>query len=432
MDVFLYPSLPSAAWDAVLRTGCQFDLITERGLYRDVRKAMMGGVCAVFQPHSDANFEGLESFDPALPTKRLMYLDINSMYPDAMTKALPVTSGWAESLPDSDSDRLEWLHKVLNQEDPLNDSEGVCYLLFVDYDFPEELHDKIDWPPPARLAVTSADVGPYTKEAVGNRPASEKLIPFLGMHKAEGIHSKRLAFLRNHLGARIWKLHRAWSFETDNCLRSFMVNAYQRRRELKEAGRDLEQGFEKLSINSIYGKTVQNQEKYRNTTHYFDAMSFSRAQADRRVADFSVEIMERGVFMGSVSRVRTSRKNFNRSPLQVGWAVLELSKLKIGVQYWMGVKAALPRVVPILTDTDSMLLEIIGECNPTQLLAEANLTLPVEFDLLGDLDAKDFEDAVSSEALERLKELQGRLAVDWGLCRTSAPTGSCSPWFAWR
>ncbi|CAE7512517.1 unnamed protein product, partial [Symbiodinium sp. CCMP2456] len=100
---------------------------------------------------------------------------------------------------------------------------------------------------------------------------------------------------------------------------------------------------------------------------------FSRAQADRRVADFSVEIMERGIFMGSVSRVRKSPKNFNRSPLQVGWAVLELSKLKIA--------------------------------------CSQNLTLPVEFDLLGDLDAKDFEVEVSPEALEKLKELQGRMGA---------------------
>ena len=55
------------------------------------------------------------------------------------------------------------------------------------------------------------------------------------MHVAEGIHSTRLAFLRNHLGARIWRLRRAWSFATRRTLQSFVESAYQRRRELKEA-----------------------------------------------------------------------------------------------------------------------------------------------------------------------------------------------------
>ncbi|CAE7839764.1 unnamed protein product, partial [Symbiodinium necroappetens] len=261
------------------------------------------------------------------------------------------------------------------------------YLLFVDYDFPEELHDKIDWPPPARLSVRSGDVGPYTKGAVKNRPPCEKLVPFLGMHVAEGIHSTRLAFLRNHLGARIWRLRRAWSFMKHRTLQRFMESAYERRRELKEAGRSLEQSFEKLSINSIYGKTIQNQEKYRNTSLYFDAARLSRAQAGRSVADFNVEVMERDAFMGSVSRVRTCgvRQALQSEPSPSGLGrpgALKASKLKIAWQYWMGVKAVLPRVVPILTDTDSMLLEIIGDCDPRKLLAEANLTLPVEFDLL--------------------------------------------------
>ncbi|CAE7512145.1 unnamed protein product [Symbiodinium sp. CCMP2592] len=417
LDVFQYPSLPAAAWDAVLRGGCVFDLITDSRLYLDVRRAMMGGVCAVFKPRSDANFEGLEGFNDALPTKRLMYLDINSMYPDAMTKPLPVSSGYLETLPSSDADRLDWLHKLLSQENPLDDdpAEGLGYLLFVDYDFPEELHDQLDWPSPARLRIRPGDVGPYTQEAARNRPPTEKLVPFLGMHKEEGIHSKRLAFLRNHLGARIWKLHRVWSFECRRELREFMVEAYNRRRELKDAGRDLEQGFEKIAINSIYGKTVQNQEKYRNTTHYFDPVAFSRAQAGDRVADFTVDIMERDAFLGSVHRVRPPSRNINRSPLQVGWAVLELSKLKIAVQYWMGVKAALPKVVPILTDTDSMLLEIIGDCDPVKLLAEGNLTLPAEFDLIGDLDVQKFEESfanvISFEGMQKLKELQGKMGA---------------------
>ena len=304
----------------------------------------------------------------------------------------------------------------MDAEDPLEDVDGNNeYLVFVDYDFPESLHDKLDWPPPARLCVQEHDVGPYTQLSVKGKSSVEKLVPYLGLHEMEGIHSKRLAFLRNQLGARVWKVHRAYGFLCLRVLEDFMLEAYADRRRLKEEGRAVEQGFVKLCINSIYGKTVQNQENYYNSTHYFDAKSFSKAQACARVADFTTEIMEPDAFMGTVRRVCEAKKNVNRSPLQLGWGVLELSKLALAVQYWMGVKSALPRVVPIFTDTDSMLVEIIGDCSPVKLLAEANLKLPVEFDLVADLDPEEFKHIhageISAEASRKLERIRGKLGA---------------------
>ncbi|CAE7676989.1 unnamed protein product, partial [Symbiodinium sp. CCMP2592] len=410
LDVFQYPSLPSASWHAALRGGASFDLILDRELYNDVRRAMMGGLCAVFQPRSQANSPDLE-YDPYQPTKQIMYLDINSIYPDAMTTPLPVSSGERVALPEDDDEKLQWLHNLLNHEPP-----EQCHLVFVTYDFPEAFHDVLDFAPPARLKIREGDVGPYTKPAVEGRPPSEKLVPYLGMHEMEGIHSKRLAFLRNHLGARIWKIHRAYVFSCEPRLASFMRDAYERRRTLKELGRDVEQGFVKLCLNSVYGKTVQNQEKYRNSSHYFNAEAFSKAQTDRRVADFRVEIMEKDAFLGTVLRVRDARHNVNRSPIQVGWGVLELSKLALAKQYWLVLKPTLPRIVPIFTDTDSVCMEILGPCSPVKLLAEANLAIPdAALDLIGDMDPTVFEQIYGSEisvaAMARLMELRGKLGA---------------------
>ena len=68
-----------------------------------------------------------------------------------------------------------------------------------------------------------------------------------------------------------------------------------------------------------YNEHCANQERYRNSSYYFDSVSFSRAQVDRAVADFDTEIFERGAFMGTVHRVRTGKRNVNPSPIQVGW-----------------------------------------------------------------------------------------------------------------
>ena len=243
----------------------------------------------------------MENYDASQPVKRSLYLDINSM-----TKYLPCSSGKQLPLPEDDAAKLAWLHEVLDGLSIHEDVWETAYLLFVDYDYPEELHDVLDFPSPCRLAVPPSEVGPYTKRSMGPGKPVEKLVPYLGMHRCEGIHGKRLLFLRNHLGARIWKLHKAYSFDTQPILKDFMEKSYAYRRQLKDEGKDTEQGFVKLCVNSIYGKTVQNQEKYFNTTHYFDPVSFSRAQADAAVADFNTEIFEPDAFLGTVRRVRST------------------------------------------------------------------------------------------------------------------------------
>ena len=55
--------------------------------------------------------------------------------------------------------------------------------------------------------------GPHTAdmaERLGLSPSPcEKLVPFLGMHVEEGVDGKRL---KDVLGARVWRLHRAYRF----------------------------------------------------------------------------------------------------------------------------------------------------------------------------------------------------------------------------
>ena len=76
----------------------------------------------------------------------------------------------------------------------------------LDFDFPEDLHDGLDFAPPCRMRVRREDLGPYNK-----RLAPERL-PKMGMHEREAVDSERLRFMRNELGARVWRLHEAITF----------------------------------------------------------------------------------------------------------------------------------------------------------------------------------------------------------------------------
>ena len=149
------------------------------------------------------------------------------MYPAAMTLPMPNGPCVAVALPEDSAARLSWLHETclssLNWE---SDAEEVSYLLLVDYDSPPELHDHLDWAPPARMKVGKGLYGPHTAdmaERLGLSPSPcEKLVPFLGMHVEEGVDGKRLKFLRDVLGARVWRLHRAYRFACSPFMAGFM------------------------------------------------------------------------------------------------------------------------------------------------------------------------------------------------------------------
>ena len=174
------------------------------GAYQDVRASIMGGLSCIFQPYARANNPELgEDNVPAEPSSWISYLDFNAMYPAAMTH--PMVKGPCEPVP---LPEMRWLHgSCLAGLDWEADDEAECYLLLVDYDFPPEAHDYLDWAPPARMKVGPGMYGPHTAAmaaSLGVAPSPcEKLVPFLGMHVCEGVDGKRLKFLRDVLGARV-------------------------------------------------------------------------------------------------------------------------------------------------------------------------------------------------------------------------------------
>ena len=190
-------------------------LITDERAYQDVRASIMGGLSCIFQPYARANNPELgEDYVPAEPASWISYLDFNAMYPAAMTHPMPKGPCEPVALPESGAERLRWLHgSCLAGLDWEADDEAECYLLLVDYDFPPEAHDYLDWAPPARMKVGPGMYGPRTAAiaaSFGVAPSPcEKLVPFLGMRVREGVDGKRLKFLRDVLGARVWRLHRA-------------------------------------------------------------------------------------------------------------------------------------------------------------------------------------------------------------------------------
>ena len=289
LDPIHYVTLPGAAWDAMLRHSARetpIHLITDEQAYRDVRASVMGGLSCIFQPFAQANNPelGEEDYNPEEPVSWISYLDFNAMYPAAMTLPMPNGPCVAVALPEDNAARLSWLHETclssLNWE---SDAEEVSYLLLVDYDFPPELHDHLDWAPPARMKVGKGLYGPHTADC-------EKLVPFLGMHVEEGVDGKRLKFLRDVLGARVWRLHRAYRFACSPFMAGFMELKHSERRQLKTAGSVVAEKVVKLTQNAIFGRCCMNPDKFRNTNAYVDPAKFERAVGKSSVTNFELQI----------------------------------------------------------------------------------------------------------------------------------------------
>ena len=119
--------------------------------------------------------------------------------------------------------------------------------------------------------------GPHTAdmaERLGLSPSPcEKLVPFLGMHVEEGVDGKRLKFLRDVLGARVWRLHRAYRFACSPFMAGFMELKHSERRQLKTAGSVVAEKVVKLTQNAIF---CMNSDKFRNTNAYVDPAKFER------------------------------------------------------------------------------------------------------------------------------------------------------------
>ena len=125
-------------------------------------------------------------------------------------------------------------------------------------------------------------------------------MPFLGMHVEEGVDGKRLKFLRDVLGARVCRLHRAYRFACSPFMAGFMELKHSERRQLKTAGSVVAEKVVKLTQNAIFGRCCMNPDKFRNTNAYVDPAKFERAVGKSSVTNFELQINDSEGFLAFV------------------------------------------------------------------------------------------------------------------------------------
>ena len=165
--------------------------------------------------------------------------------------------------------RLKWLtKKEIDKFDlnKVNENSSIGYILEVDLEYPDELHDlQNDYAlAPEKLEISQDMLSKYcsdiAKEYGIKIGGITKLVPNLRNKKKYVIHYKNLQ-LSLSLGMKLIKFHRILKFKQSYWLKTYTEFNTDKR---KKAANSFEGNFLKLANNSIFGKCMENLRKRKN------------------------------------------------------------------------------------------------------------------------------------------------------------------------
>jgi hypothetical protein len=212
------------------KTRVELELIADPDMYLMIERGIRGGVSMISNKYAKANNSYLPSHNPTQPSTYITYLDANNLYGDAMSRVLPTGNFcWMsdQELTTFDVQRIP-------------DDSSTGYILEVDLEYPEELHDlHSDYPlAPEKMKVRDELLSNYSlhlKEKLGLKgPSAEKLVPNLSNKEKYVVHYQTLKqYLQ--LGMQLINIHRVLKFNQADWLKQYIsFNTEMRKRTLRK------------------------------------------------------------------------------------------------------------------------------------------------------------------------------------------------------
>ena len=219
------------------------------------------------------------------------------------------------------------------------------------------------------------------------------------------------------MNARVHKIHTAIKFRCSKGLAPWMQWCYDERIRLKKTGQPIEAEAIKLAMNSIYGKLIQNVETFRSAAVHTNIQSWLQALDGHRMTDISV--MGTGDEFVGLIHYAGAKTQLQKSPVHMGWRVLELSRLQMLSNHYLGVKKLWPGARLLATDTDGATYQIFTSGDPLRDMALANTQkgrYPLFFDLAKELMEKKGGDLTAlshlpADQLELARQRSGELGA---------------------
>ena len=136
-------------------TDIKLELMTDIDMFQFIEKGTRGGISHIANRFGVANNKYMKEYNKEKPSKYIMYLDADNLYGYAMSQYLP--TGGFKWLTEKQIDKI--MKKTI-----LSDNKKG-YILEVDLEYPEELHERQnDYPLAAeKMKVTNDMLSPYCK-----------------------------------------------------------------------------------------------------------------------------------------------------------------------------------------------------------------------------------------------------------------------------
>ena len=296
LDAAHFYTSPGLAWQASLKyTNIKLELLTDADMLLMFEKGIRGGITQAIHRYAKANNKYMgDQYDADEESSYLQYLDANNLYGWAMSQELPTHRfKWITDVKDFTTGNIGRLVK--------KNKHG--YLLEVNVDYPQELHDK-------------HNDFPFLAEKMKIKKV-EKLIPNLHNKKKYVIHIRALDQALKH-GLVLKKVHRVIQFDQSAWLKAYIdLNTGLS----TAATNNFEKDFFKLMNNSVFGKTMENIRNHKDMKLVTNEHKYMKNVMKPNFKDsvkFSEHLM--GIEMG-----KTEVKMIK--PVYLGHAISDLSKL---------------------------------------------------------------------------------------------------------
>ena len=229
----------------------KLEKISNINKYLFMEKGLRGRISYIAKRYAKANNKYMNDYDPKKQSTFISNLDMNNLYGWAMSEYLPYQG-------------FKWLKNVDKFDVmSINEKSPIGYLLEVDLEYPDELHElHNDYPlAPEKLAVTNDMLSKYCKEIADKYEIKvgdvKKLIPNLGSKTNYVVHYRNLHQYLS-LRMKLTKLHRELKFKQSDWIKNMLILTLKKKLMLLMI---LKKIFFKLIINFVYGKTIENLRK---------------------------------------------------------------------------------------------------------------------------------------------------------------------------
>jgi hypothetical protein len=366
LDPLWFLTAPGYAWVAMLwTTKVRLQLFTagEMDKYMFWQSMIRGGLCGPVKRFASSNDPAnQEHYIPDEEQRCIKYYDANALYASVMwLQALPVRDFIWERVPEGEA----WYPWLCERLTSTHGSRG--YALRVDVEFPDECHDRLDeYPPlPINLPPEQEWLSTWQRD---HQPSTwrpfPKLMQTLLPRQRYVVEAKEL-LLAIEMGAKVTAVHQIMSYHQERFMRGYIEICTEMRAKAKS---ESEKQFAKLMGNSVFGKFMEN--KLRRDTQLHIVTSEEQAV---RLASNPRFISSKIIAPDKVSiaMLRPSSICLDK-PIYAGAIILSESKRHM-MRAFYGMKRAFGFTKDlnlIYTDTDSFILELVGDVKRTTELIE--------------------------------------------------------------